>query len=589
MRVRPVVLPMLVVAGLASLSVFAMRGTDSRREPDLKVETTNDLAAMVRELDQALVRLWSETGSPTGEIPADALTPVVPAPRADELTVLRRLSLALHGTIPSLEEIRRFQADDQPDRLARWTTAMLEDSRFSDYFAERLARPFVGVEPGQFLIHRRDRFTAWLAGELRDHRPYDEIIAQMIASRGVWTGDGEVNFITAAYANDAFDPNKLAARTARAFLGQRIDCAQCHNHPFDHWTQEQFEGLAAHYGHLQLSLAGLQDDPERKFEVVMMEGEEPRTPDVALPFNPEWAGSSTDDRERLAAWVTHDENVRFDRAIVNRVWGLMFGQPFAARVRMYAKDWITGESSWIWTDRSIDDLPDPGDPRFGRQLEILDLLGADFRKHNRDLRRLILVIAGSQAFQLESAHPEFESIEPHLLTDAEIDALESRIDQTEARWGVFPLIRLRPEQVIGSMLQANYVETIDQNSHLFVRAIRFFRERDFINEFGDPGVDELEDRTGTIQQALLRMNGDFASELSEEKPFSAPGQVARYSSTPHTTLDNVFLSTLTRTPTDDERACFEPQLSATDPQAADGVIQDLYWTLFNAPEFSWNH
>ncbi|MCA9054437.1 MAG: DUF1553 domain-containing protein, partial [Planctomycetaceae bacterium] len=414
------------------------------------------------------------------------------------------------------------------------------------------------------------------------------MVADMLSARGVWTGDGEVNFLTGAFANDNFDANKLAARTVRAFLGQRMDCAQCHDHPFDHWKQTEFEGIAAHFGRLSVSLAGVNDDPKREFTILEMDGETKREVTPTVPLAPEWQSEQGAARDKLAAWVTHPENRRFERAIANRVWGLLFGRPFAHRVRIYSGDWDTGEDAWAWTDRPVDDLPDPDDRRFGRQLELLDILGRDFREHDCDLRRLILVIAASNAFRLDSVHPETEAIDPQTLSDAQLDALNLRIDQLEARWAVFPLIRLRPEQVIGSMLQANHVETIDQNSHLFVRAIRFFRERDFINEFGDPGVDELEDRTGTIQQALLRMNGDFARELSKEDGLTAPGQIRRYSAGPENLLDNIFLSCLARPPTDMERECFLPQLQPGADQP-DGVIQDLYWAVFNAPEFSWNH
>ncbi|MEZ6067083.1 MAG: DUF1549 domain-containing protein [Planctomycetaceae bacterium] len=590
MRIRTILLPIAVVLCVAALTAFAIRTPPSRSEAALAPGKADDLRATIRQVDAALERLWSEQSAAAGDVPADgALTALGPAPEADDLTVLRRLSLALHGTIPSLQEVRRFQADDRPDRLMLWTNAMLDDSRFSDYFAERLARAYVGIEDGQFLIFRRDRFFAWLSGELRENRPYDEVVRGMIAGQGVWTGSGEVNFLTAGFANDEFDANKLAARTARAFLGQRIDCAQCHDHPFDDWTQQQFEGIAAHYGHLKLTLAGLRDDPEERFAVIEAEGEPPRYPEVALPMHPEWAGQSTGDRERLATWVTSPENDRFGRAISNRVWGLMFGRPFAARVRMHAEDLSTGKSEWIWTDRAVDDLPDPDDVRFGNQLEVLDILARDFRAHDCDLRRLVLVIAGSKAFRLASFHPECDPDSVQHLPRDEADRLRQRIAQIESRWGVFPLVRLRPEQVIGSMLQANHVDTVDRNSHLFVRFQRLFRERDFVNEFGDPGVDELEDRTGTIQQALLRMNGDFANELSKEEAFTATGQISRYSSTPESLLDNLFLATLTRTANQAERDCFLPQLSDAAEGQPDGVIEDIYWALFNAPEFSWNH
>jgi hypothetical protein len=589
---KPLLLPALVVLSVAALTLYAVQSPVPREEPALGERAQDDLQSAVNELEAALHRLWQEESRAADDVPADDLPPLTPAGPAADLVVLRRLSLALHGTIPSLEEVRRFEADTRPDRLERWTAAMLDDPRFADYFAERLARACVGVEEGQFIIFRRDRFTAWLGEQLRDRRPWDGIVRDMLSAQGVWTGDGEVNFLTGAYANREFDPNKLAARTSRAFLGQRMDCAQCHDHPFDQWTQAQFEGLAAHFGKLDLSFAGVTDKRRGQYTVANEEGETERVVKPAVPFHDEW-GSSNDAsaglRDQLAAWVTHPDNRRFERAIANRVWGLMFGRPFAHRVRMYSKDWESGTFAWAWNDRAVDDLPDPDDPRFGAQFEVLDLLGRDFRAHGCDLRRLVQVIAASEAFRLDSVHPETAAVDPRALSDAELDSLRLRSEQIQARWAVFPLVRLRPEQVIGAMLQANHVETIDRNSHLFVRAQRFFRERDFVDEFGDPGVDELEDRTGTIQQALLRMNGDFASDLSKEQPLAAPGQIKSFSPTPEALLDNVFLACFTRTANAAERECILPQLTQRRGGPADGAVQDLYWTLFNSPEFSWNH
>ena len=112
-----------------------------RPEPPATPTQTDGLSQTVQNVNTALHQLWNEDSAATGDIPADDLSAVKPAAKADDLTILRRLSLALHGTVPSLEEVRRFQADQQPDRLLRWTSAMLEDTRFNDYFAERLAEP----------------------------------------------------------------------------------------------------------------------------------------------------------------------------------------------------------------------------------------------------------------------------------------------------------------------------------------------------------------------------------------------------------------------------------------------------------------
>ncbi len=620
MKIQRLLPPLLVILGVARLTAIAS-STAVRREPPALAIATDDLSVIVQEVDAELHRRWAELD-------------VSPAPPADDLQVFRRLSLALHGTIPSLEEIRRFEADDQTDRLTRWTAGMLDDPRFADYFAERLARSFVGVEDGQFIVFRRDRFTNWLSDQLKpvdpaQRRPYDAIVRDMISGRGVWTGQGQVNFITAGFADDDFDENKLTARTVRAFLGQRIDCAQCHNHPFDTWTQDQFEGLAAHYGQVELTLGGIQDQTGHLFDLPLTaaseleseivsddlravfrdhkqrlrkhaasevvsentlwlikdDGQNPdelkprfivrrtenvlavsnsdgeylvedrdtlaqRVVDASVPFHPEWLGTEGNRRDRLAVWVTHPENVRFERAIANRVWALLFGRPYL-------------------TSRPVDDIPSPGSDEVADDTQLLNILGRDFRAHDCDLRRLVQVITASRAFRVDSLSTSDDPYEVETATHT---------------WAVFPITRHRPEQVIGAMLQANSIKTIDQNSHLFVRFRRFLSEQEFVNEYGDLGADELEDRAGTISQALLRMNGKFAGDMSAVEAFSAPGRIADYSSTPERLLENCFLACLTRRPTAEEIAHFLPQLQAQDGQRK-SVVQDLYWTMFNSPEF----
>ncbi len=482
---------------------------------------------------------------------------LAPAARADELDLLRRLSLALCGTVPSLEEIRAFERDDGPDRIRRWAMRMLDDDRFAEYFAERLARSLVGVENGQFIVFRRGRFVDWLAAALKENRPYDALVREMIAGEGLWTGSPQTNFITAAVNQDDLDENKLAGRGVRAFLGQRMDCAQCHDHPFDVWKERDFEGLAAYFGQTRFSVLGVVDVAQQKGKPVRYEVEDRKTQqkravDPCVPFHPEWLPAEGSPRARLAGWITHPDNRRFDRAIANRVWGLLFGKPYSA---------------------PVDSLPDPKDVDADNP-ELLDLLGADFRKHGCDLKRLILVIALSEPFQLQSVHPA---------DDADVRAA------VEAHWAVFPLVRLRPDQVIGSMLQAASVKTIDRNSHLFVRVIRFARENDFIKEYGDPGEDELNQQAGTVPQALLRMNGKLAREIIQAGPISASGRIASLASTDEKCLETCYLVCLTRRPTEAERTHFLAQLQAAKGKERTRVVEDVYWSLFNSPEFSWNH
>jgi hypothetical protein len=217
------------VSGVVGWTAFAplaapARIAQSAIEAKLDAQIGRDLAPVVEQVDRLFQLRWAEEM-------------IVPAARADELQVLRRLSLALTGTIPSLAEIRQFEADRMPDRLRRWTVRLIADRRFAEYFAERLAVAFVGTFEQDIPFYSRARFEAWLADQLAAGRPYGEIVHEMIAKTGTPTSLGAANFVTAELVQGEQFANRLAARTVRAFLGQRIDCAECHDHPFDDWRQ----------------------------------------------------------------------------------------------------------------------------------------------------------------------------------------------------------------------------------------------------------------------------------------------------------------------------------------------------------------
>ena len=219
----------------------------------------DDFQAVVARVDATFRQDWTKQG-------------LQPAPHASELAVARRLSLALTGTIPSLQEIRQLEAIPAGQRVAWWTAGLLEDRRLADYWAERLARAYVGTEDGPFIVYRRRRFVSWLSDELHHNTPYDEIVRQLIASEGLWTDHPAVNFISVTVSDaqkKGPDPERLAGRVARAFLGFRLDCAQCHDFPAcsllsarppdETWKQNDFQGLAAFFGQTWRGIAGIYD------------------------------------------------------------------------------------------------------------------------------------------------------------------------------------------------------------------------------------------------------------------------------------------------------------------------------------------
>ncbi len=540
LKLKIVCLPLCVVAFVISLVAWAASSPINQSPKAPANPLGKPVTDTVRLIDQFFETQWSQK-----EITSSEMT--------DDFNLLRRLSLALHGTLPSLEEIREFEKMQGVDRFERWTQKLLEDRRFADYFSERLARSFVGVSGGEFIIFRRDRFKAWLSEQIQANTPYDELAKALISGEGLWTGQPETNFITAASADGNLDRNKLTGSTVRAFLGQRIDCAQCHDHPFDHWKQSDFEGLTAFYGQVEIQVFGVRQNEKLQYEVEDRDTLKKRAVSPRVPFLDECLPEEGTLRERLATWVTHPQNRRFERAAANRMWGLLFGVPYI---------------------NPVDDLPAPTDLAQSAP-DLLDILGQDFREHGYDIKRLIQIIVASKTFRISSTSQNNSPEQIERLTDS---------------WALFPLVRLRPEQIIGSMLQASSLKTIDQNSNIIIRTRRFFSEINFINEYGDLGSDELNDFPGTIPQALLKMNGEFARDNGTASIFNSIGRIAGLDMTDEKRIETCFLVCLTRRPTQIERDHFLKQYQAAQNQnQRTKITEDLYWSLYNSPEFSWNH
>ena len=540
-----------VCIGSIGLLSAALIKIDRIKEPDLfqsENPSRNDIESVVAQVDRVFSQQWLEQG----------LTPADPV---DSLTVARRLSLGLSGTIPSLEEIREIEKQSIPDQLPWWISRLLEDRRTSNYLAERLARALVGVEDGPFVIYRRRRFVSWLADEFESNRPYDVLVRRILTAKGLWTDMPAVNFYTRTIVQDSEDPRpdpiQLASRTSRAFLGMRIDCLQCHDDFLGNvnlgsatsltaGTQRDFHSLAAFFQQSENSLLGVCDRPQRGpyvFKLLDQSIAQPMAPMV--PFLPELLDrSEPNPRKQLAGWVTHPGNRPFARATVNRVWALLFGQALM---------------------QSIDDIPLAGP--FPPALEILV---DDFVQHGYDLQRLIRVIAATRVFSLDSA------------VDFPVTSLH------ESNWAMFPLVRLRPEQVAGAITQSTKLTTLDAASHVLTRVVQFGQQNDFVTRFGDLGENEFQDRGETITQRLLLLNGDMLAERLNS-PLDTPLHLSQLSTDLPKIVEIIYLSTLTRRPNLEEQARFVAALASQSPDQRDLQAVDIYWALVNSAEFHWNH
>jgi len=509
-------------------------------QPALSKAKLDDVLNAARAVDAAFEKDWERKN-------LKATT------KADDLTLARRLSLALTGSIPSLQEIRVLEGMKNVDVAQWWLSQLFADRRTSDYLAERLVRVYVGIENGPFLIYRRRRLVDWMSDALRQNRPYDQVVRSLINANGVWTTSPEVNFITVTnqMGNKGPDETKLAARVSRAFLGVQMDCVQCHDGKLGStWKQEDFHKLAAYFGQTDFSLNGLRDDPKQKYQFRYLGRMQEEVVPAMVPWKPELLPQKGAPRDRLAKWVTAKENKPFARTIVNRLWALLFNRPLIS---------------------PVDDIPLEGPFPPG-----LEALADDFIAHGCDLQRLIRVIVGTRVFQqssrsADSAHP----VTP----------------EAEAAWAAFPVTRLRPEQMAGSVIQASSLSTIDADTHVLFRIKRDLDVANFVKRYGDSGEDTFDDAGGTIPQRLLLMNGNMISENTRNNPLlNAATRISMLAPDDATAVEAAYLSVFTRRPTAEEASYFIQLLTGSRKGSPRGnVFSDLFWTLMNATEFSWNH
>lgn len=533
----------LALIGL--LSVAAAIGIKRFLEADQLEPLNASFATLPAQLQDTLDREWSDAWAKAG---------LTTSPNADRLTVARRLSLALTGAVPSLEEIRQLEAlSPEADATAAWLDHLFADDRYPAYFAERFARAFVGVETGPFLVYRRRRLVTWLAEQLARNRPYDELVRELVAAEGIWTSNPAANFLTVSIvANDEDngpDEVKLAARTARAFLGISLDCVQCHDDKFgDRWKQRDFHQLASFYAQTEMTLTGLRENTSLVYQTRLLGKTDESALDPQVPYSSEQVPETGTRRARLADWITSPENRPFARAAVNRVWSLLCGRAL---------------------HDPIDDIPLEGPYPVG-----MEVLADAFIASGYDIQHLIRLIAGSVAFSRDS-----RSEDPAIPVTA----------AQEGAWAAFPVTSLRPEQVAGSVIQAASLSALDGSSHIIDRFRRFGETRDFLQRFGDPGESELTEHATTIPQRLLLMNGKLVEERTAPNPIlNSSTRLAHYSPSDSLAVESAFLALLTRYPTDAEAAHFSGLLTGLAGGERERCMADLHWSLINSTEFSWN-
>ncbi len=335
----------------------------------------DDVDKLAAEIDRMIEKPWG----------AEEVTP---APLADDAEFLRRAYLDVGGKIPPVSELRAFLDDNSPDKRRRIVDDLLETPLYVTNFTNVWTTAMIPEAKADIQVRfLMPSFEAWMRQQFADDVAYDEIVRRILTTplnnsnnRNPYQQQGAPTPI-AFYQAKQIKPENLAAATSRVFLGIRIECAQCHDHPFDHWKREDFWGFAAFFGGIQRQgragvfgrIIELFDkrkikipDTDKVVEVAYLNGDD-------VTFTP---GKST--RDALAAWITSRENPYFARTAANRMWGHFFGRGIVNPIDDFGAD------------------TPPSHP------ELLDMLASEFAAHDFDLKFLIRAITASDTYQRSS-------------------------------------------------------------------------------------------------------------------------------------------------------------------------------------------
>jgi hypothetical protein len=471
---------------------------------------------------------------------------VIPAPPADDGELVRRLYLDLTGRIPDILAARDFADNPGTDKREKLIDSLLVSDRYAIHFANVWRAWVLPDSSDQQMLFLAPSFESWLRDQLKNNASWSAMVQAMVTGRASPTSGTDV----LAQANQ-YRPEGQAAMTSRLFLGIKLECAQCHNHPFAHWQRKQFWEFAGFFtgagSRLPRNLGGEIDAD--KINLADGEIRIPGTDKVVkarfLDGKP-WGGKG-DPRTALVEWMVAKDNTLFSRALVNRYWEYFFGTGLIEPV----------------DEMSLDHPPS--------HPELLTLLAEQFAEHDFDLKYLIRAITSSRTYQLSSQR--------------------THAGQADAR--LFARMQLRglsPEQLFDSLALATGQKDEEQiNPYVYGRLDLVTPRGDFLRRF--PNQDRRTEQQFSILQALYLMNGKIVADATSLEHNKNLAIIARATTVPTSRrIEQLFLITLARKPAASERDRLVKYVDGGGPSGDSAVaLCDVFWALLNSNEFCVNH
>ncbi len=558
--------PLVVMAGLAGLilwggseqsaNLYGQQGKDDYKafkksaaattHPIPAAGTTVDAAALAKIIDEEVVlRLQQD------KLPA--------SPKCDDSEFIRRVYLDLNGVIPPVDRVKSFLASTEPDKSEKLIDELLASSLFAKQLAEIWTHQIVSAELENRLLPT-DNLRKWLEDAFNQNKPWSKIAEELVTANGSMdTNPATMLFVTNS------GPDKVTGQVSRLFLGVQLQCAQCHNHPFTDWKQEQYWGMAAFFMKVRqdgspkqfakdgsmISISENAPAPNAKGAKALKKkgGAAPPegikyVPARFLTGEMPKMDKNGPARPALARWLTSANNPFFARAMVNRMWAMYFGRGIV---------------------NPIDDMHDDNP---ATHPELLMALAEQFKRHNFDIKYLAKALVLSETYQRSSKPIKGNEADAEMFSRGYVRALspEQLIDS------VITVVGAAPGKA--DLLAKKGAAAGKKGIPLTPREqlIRFFRV--------DDGDDPLEFQDG-IPQVLRLMNGPL---------FNSGGKTLQNAMTYKTAaeaIDYMYLVVLARHPTVEENRRLTAYVGKQKDKRPG--YSDVLWSLMNSSEFRLNH
>jgi hypothetical protein len=492
---------------------------------------------------------------------------LAPSPPCDEATFLRRAYLDTIGRLPSPEEVREHLADRSPRRKERLVDLLLARPEFVDYWTYKWSDVLL-VSGAKLRPKAVTAYWQWIRDRVAENTPWDELVREIVTSRGSSVENGATNFFAVHQ-----DPETVAENVAQAFLSLSINCAKCHNHPLEKWTNDQYYAFANLFSRVRAKGWGGEAREGDGLRTLYVESRgdllQPKTgkpqPPAPLDGEPLPLDAAGDRREPLAAWLTSPENPYFTRAIVNRVWANFFG---------------------LGIVESVDDLrttnPASNEP-------LLAALSRFTIREGYDLKQLMRLVLLSETYARSS-----------------MPLAENKDDR---RW----FARAYPKRLMAEVLsdaiadvtgvRDRYTETVlndgsTQKAEGYGPDTRALELRDstvknyFLDTFGRNAREITCECERSSQPSLVQVLHLSNGSTLNDKLAAKEGRITQILATdpkPAELVEGAWVRTLSRPPTEAERKPFEEMLAAAAPEEKRQIVEDMYWSLLTSREFLFRH